>query len=170
VKRFLATAEAGVTLWELLLIGFITALFALVGYGMGRTAPATADRTTTLQRLVAILDKTRQEAANAGALVTIAPAGNGSAITVYSGWSTATQLDSYALPVALGLEDTTATTASNTFTFYVRRNGSWYALLGASNPSCADTFLVGIYASSTSVAADGYAMSCAAFAVAPAES
>jgi hypothetical protein len=168
MNRLIAAAEEGVTLFELLLIGFITALFALVGYGMARNAPATADHTTTLQRWAAIMDKTRQEASNAGTLVTVAPAGTGSTITVYSGWSTATQLDTYTLPLALGLEDVSQSTASNAFSFYVRRNGSWSALLGASSVPCSDTIQIGVYASATSVGADAYPISCAAFAATPA--
>ena len=168
MNRFIAAAEEGVTLFELLLIGFITALFALLGYGMARNAPSTADHTTTLQRWVAIMDKTRQEASNAGALVTVAPAGNGSTITVYSGWSTATQLDTYTLPLPLGLEDVSQSVASNAFSFYVRRNGSWYALQGASRVPCGDSIEIGVYASTTSVGADAYPISCAVFAAAPA--
>ena len=167
-KRPVAAAEDGLTLFDVLLVCFIMALFALAGYGMARTAPATANRTTTLQRWVGIMDKTRQEAANAGTLVTVAPSGSETAVTVYSGWSTATQLDTYTLPVAMGLEDVSQSVASNSFSFYVRRNGSWYALLGTNPLPCADAIRVGVYDSGTSVGTDGYPISCAAFAAVPA--
>jgi len=168
MQRFAAAAEDGVTLFDVLLVCFIMALFALAGFGMASTAPANANRTTTLQRWVAIMDKTRQEAANAGTLVTVAPSGSATAVTVYSGWSTATQLDSYTLPVTMGFEDVSQSVAGNAFSFYVRRNGSWYALLGTNAISCSDTMRVGAYDSASSVGADGYLISCAAFAAVPA--
>jgi hypothetical protein len=168
LQRFAGRAEEGLTLFDVLLVCFIMALFVLAGYGMARTAPATANRTTTLQRWVGIMDKTRAEAANAGALVTVAPAGSETAVTVYAGWSTANQLETYTLPVTMGLEDVSQTVASNAFSFYVRRNGSWYALLGTNPVSCTDTIRIGVYDSATSVGTDGYPISCAAFAAVPA--
>jgi len=155
-------------MFEVLLVASIVAIFIIAGFTMSRSAPAAANRATTLQSLVTILDRTREAASGAGAILAITPVGTGSSVIVYSGWSTVTELASYTTPVALGLHVTAPVeTAANTFSLFVRRNGSWYALLGGATVDCSSTFVIGVYNGTTVPPADGYPITCAALALAP---
>jgi len=169
VTRVVADPERGVTMFEVLLVASILAFFVIVGFNMSRSAPPAANRTTTLQSLVSILDRTRAQASAAGAILAVSPTTSGSSVIVYSGWSTATQVATYTTAVPLGLHVTAPVdTAGNTFSLYVRRNGSWYAMLGAATIDCASTFLIGVYNGTTVAAADGYPITCSSLSVTPA--
>lgn len=156
-------------MFELLLVASILALFVVVGFNMSRTPPSVANQTTTLQGLVTILDRIRSQASAAGAILSVAPTAMGSSLTVYSGWSTATQIAVYTTPVPIGLHITAPLdSAGSTFSLFVRRNGSWYAMLGANTIACSSTFVIGVYNGTTVPASNGYPISCASLALTPA--
>ena len=157
--------ERGFTLIELLVtVSCLIMILVLAIWSTGN-APAVANTAASQTAWQSIMERSRAEAANQGALLNVA---GGTDVTLYAGWSTGTApIVTWTLPAPIGIADPTAGLAAATFVVYIRRNGTWYATSGATTSNCADTFTFGPWTGTTVDTTTAIVASCASVAVAP---
>jgi hypothetical protein len=163
--------ERGVTTIEVLVCVAILAIIAIAGAMYNRSTALASSRVSSDQSLAAFARDVHEMAGGSGgATLVVTPAGSGSLLQLYGGWTTTgSPAQQTTLPYEVGMEVNNggAVTEDTSFQVYIRRDGSWkFNGTHAGAVDCStSTFNMGPY-DGTAVGKYGNAMiTCAQFAM-----